>query len=50
MEDLRKLKATRAQIKEQVTKINTFLRTREDITYEQAHTRRKVTRIMDSVQ
>lgn len=41
MTELRKLKATRAQIKGQVTRINTFLSSTQNITYEQAQARMK---------
>lgn len=37
--ELKKLKATRAQIKGHVTRINTFLNTKQDITYEQAQSK-----------
>lgn len=39
MNELRKLKAIRAQLKGQVTRINTFLTSTENITYAQAQTR-----------
>lgn len=39
MVDLRRLKATRAQLKGQVTRINNFLRSGQEITCEQAQIR-----------
>lgn len=39
MADLRRLKATRAQLKGQLTRINNFLSAEQDITYAQAEAR-----------
>lgn len=39
MAELRRLKATRAQIKGQVTRVNTFLSSKQNITFEQAQSR-----------